>query len=211
MIGVPVNWLHVGAILLCFLCLLSLDRKYLWLGGSLLQPPALRGVISLWSVSTTLWSPETRHCQLGVCLELGGDPGELCTDGGVVCGVTLSTKLNNADLKDNRNRKATWEQLLFWCDFLQQKHTESSLVLFLAHILTVTSPPWKVLLIEVLSFICHLLPGKFFFFCVKSANKRFLTFKHSQTLFPFNHYLSVFFFFVSPHIHSCFSTIPKCT
>lgn len=53
MIGVPVNLLHVGAILLCFLCLLSLDRKYLWLGGSLTQPPSLRGVISLGCLNNT--------------------------------------------------------------------------------------------------------------------------------------------------------------
>lgn len=54
MIRMPVNWLHVGVILHCFLCPLSLHRKYFWLGASLPQPPCLRGVISLWLVTSSI-------------------------------------------------------------------------------------------------------------------------------------------------------------
>lgn len=90
MIGVPVKRHHVGAILLCFLCRLSLEGIYFGLGGSLPQPPFLRGEISLRHVKSKDGVLSVRSLLL-VCSWAKGLES-------IACYVRLSMKIINAEL-----------------------------------------------------------------------------------------------------------------
>lgn len=222
MIGVPVNWLHVGAILLCFLCLLSLYRKYLWLGGSLPQPPSLRGVISLWPVLTTLCNPETRLRQFGVCYECEAGLEVLMSFAVIVqyewhfSRMALSIRLNTADRKEVENKRTGGGQLLY-CDFAAAERRRILSSFLSAHLNHHFSTLKGSINRGALLYFPS-LPAKSFFF--RAKRRLTLTFKHSQTLFPPR--LSSFFMSLSPptlsfcplspfHPLAHLSAIPLCT
>ena len=98
----------------------------------------------------------------------------------------------------------------------RRRHAQNPLFLFLVHILTVTSQPWKDLLIEVLSCICRPYQPGPFFFCVKKkkekkkkAQRNLPLTSNSQTAIPTDTTLS-FHTTVSSYINlfTCFIPVP---